>query len=278
MSTVTAVVPAHNEEALIADTVRRLSEGDVEVIVVANGCTDRTAQRAREAGAAVLEIPEASKVAALNAAGELVRIFPVVYVDADVSVSGADLNALAERMHACGALAAAPKMTVRDSSSWWVQQYYAVWALTDYRSSGHIGSGVYMLSETGRERFDRFAPVIADDLFVQRMFVPEERFTPQDLMFSVASPSSLAALVRRNTRIAAGNRQLAAYRPDLAAPHAGVGARSLLGRVWRRPRLWVGFAVYSAVYAVTRLGAARMVDDQQPIAWNRDEASRLPTP
>lgn len=57
---VAAVVPAHDEEAGIARTVRALtaSGGAVpgfEVVVVADNCTDATAARAREAGARVLE-------------------------------------------------------------------------------------------------------------------------------------------------------------------------------------------------------------------------------
>ena len=282
MKRLTVVVPAHNEEALIATTLRRLLDAAdaLEVIVVANGCTDRTAQRAREVGGPirVLEIAEASKIAALNAAHDLIRIYPVVYVDADVSVTGTDLLSLADGLHAQNALVAAPKMTVLPSSSWWVRQHYAVWELTDYRATGHIGSGIYMLSSDGRARFSDFPPVIADDLFVQRLFAPRERYTPDDVFFSVASPGSLSALVKRNTRIAAGNQQLALHYPEMAPPVARIGARTLARRVWRRPELWLGFAGYTAVHTITRRRAARLLSAQHAIAWNRDESSRQMTP
>lgn len=51
------IVPAHNEEALVARTVRSLlaAGGDVEVLVVADNCDDATAEQARAAGAVVLE-------------------------------------------------------------------------------------------------------------------------------------------------------------------------------------------------------------------------------
>src|SRR5690606_226067 len=55
------VVPAHNEERLITRCVRSLQRaakrypGQVEVLVVADNCTDATAADARTAGATVLE-------------------------------------------------------------------------------------------------------------------------------------------------------------------------------------------------------------------------------
>ncbi len=50
------VVPAHDEEDGIASCVRSLldSDPDADVVVVADNCTDRTRQRAAEAGARVL--------------------------------------------------------------------------------------------------------------------------------------------------------------------------------------------------------------------------------
>ncbi len=279
MTRVTVVMPAHDEANVIGTALRGIldaPENDLEVIVVANGCTDRTVERARAAGerVRVIEVAEASKIAALNAGSRDVESYPVAYVDADVTVSGSDLVALAQGLVDSGAHVAAPKMRVRDSSSWWVRQYYRVWELTGYRSEGHIGSGVYMLTRPGRERFEDFPAVIADDLFVQRLFAPPERYTPDDLFFSVDAPRSLRALTRRNTRIAAGNRQLAQVYPDLAPTGAGAGARTLVRRVWRRPGLWVAFVVYASVYLVTHRRAAALLAQQGDIAWNRDTTTR----
>src|SRR5262249_19394293 len=54
-----AVVPAHDEEAGIERCVRGLlycdnTEGEFSVVVIADNCADRTADRAREAGARAL--------------------------------------------------------------------------------------------------------------------------------------------------------------------------------------------------------------------------------
>jgi cellulose synthase/poly-beta-1,6-N-acetylglucosamine synthase-like glycosyltransferase len=91
------VVPAHNESACIADCIRSLKRCDgfdtlATIFVVADNCSDDTAQVAREAGAQVLERTDArlrGKGHALNFAfGQLVnRYFDgFVVVDADSEV------------------------------------------------------------------------------------------------------------------------------------------------------------------------------------------------
>jgi glycosyltransferase involved in cell wall biosynthesis len=58
-SRVLAIVPAYNEEACIDRTVTEIlaSGVDIDVLVVDDGSIDRTALRAREAGALVLRLP-----------------------------------------------------------------------------------------------------------------------------------------------------------------------------------------------------------------------------
>src|ERR1700733_3938752 len=61
-----AVVPAHNEENLIGASVASILSSDgtepaCEVVVVADNCTDATAERARAAGARVLGRNDAGK-------------------------------------------------------------------------------------------------------------------------------------------------------------------------------------------------------------------------
>jgi glycosyltransferase involved in cell wall biosynthesis len=275
---VTVVMPAHNEATILPAALRALrdeSTGALELVVVANGCRDDTADVARRAGAAVIELAEASKVRALNAGLLAVERHPVAFVDADVVVRGADLVELANRLQAdARAKVASPRMRVEASSSWLVRQYYRVWALTDYRSSGHIGSGVYMLDSAGADRLGAFPDVIADDTYVQRLFAPDERMSPADLEFTVRAPGSLRALVKRNTRIAAGNRQLAQRYPDSVPSNGRPGVGSLVRRVWRRPRLWVGFVVYSAVYVAAHRRAQGLLARREAIEWNRDETTR----
>lgn len=124
------VVPAHDEEAGIEETVRSLLAVDsqreaFEVVVVADNCGDRTAEVARAAGARVLERrdPERrGKGHALHFAFEQLlaegTTEAVVVVDADTIVTPNLLEALAARL-ARGASALQVHYAVRNASESW---------------------------------------------------------------------------------------------------------------------------------------------------------------
>ena len=105
MSNVSVIIPALNEEEPIAGVVREcLATGlPNDLIVVDNGSTDRTAQRAREAGARVVSGPRgygracAAGVRALSPDCQI-----VVFLDGDGSDVPAMMNKLVDPI-ACGA-------------------------------------------------------------------------------------------------------------------------------------------------------------------------------
>jgi cellulose synthase/poly-beta-1,6-N-acetylglucosamine synthase-like glycosyltransferase len=76
LPTVTLIVPAYDEEEVIAAKVANALALDyprerLQIVVASDGSTDATAERARAAGAdLVLELPPGGKVAALNAGAE----------------------------------------------------------------------------------------------------------------------------------------------------------------------------------------------------------------
>lgn len=277
---VSVVIPAHDEGAMLERNLRRLLEGDrdglLDVVVVANGCTDDTVERARAAGARVVEIPTASKTAALNAGDAVATWFPRVYLDADVEIDAAAVLALGALLRPPSAvLVASPRLHVDTArSSLPARQFFRIWELSDYRERGHIGSGVYALSAAGRARFGEFPDVIADDRFVQLRFSAAERGR-LDAEFTVPAPRTLRAQMRRATRIQAGNRELIERFPDLVggAPTAR-GHGNLLARVARRPRLWLSFPAYAIGYALPRLRGRRAAAAGRPVGWLRDDTSR----
>src|SRR5262245_54505797 len=71
---VSLIVPAHDEEAVIERKIANVRELDypadrLEVVIASDGSSDRTAELARTAGAnLVIELPRGGKVAALNQA------------------------------------------------------------------------------------------------------------------------------------------------------------------------------------------------------------------
>ncbi len=295
------IIPAHNEEAVIGRLLRGIAAGsrpgEFEIIVAANGCTDGTVLSARNAteGISVLDLPELSKVAALNAGDAEATVFPRLYVDADVMVSAQTLRELArvladgngqdpELVPGVRPMVAAPALrTDLSGASWFVRAHYRIWELTDYRNRGHIGSGIYALSRTGRRRFGRFPDVIADDRYVQQLFDESERLTLPEHTFTVHSPKTFRALLRRATRAAAGNLELTAVQrrdPEQRRDHyqqddaAGVSQRNLLIRVLGRPALWPAFAVYCAAYLLPRMLAVRKIQSGRLHIWDRDETSR----
>ena len=124
------VVPAHNEEVSIADTVHSLLSLDYpaplrRVLVVADNCVDATATRATEAGARVLERHDdalrgkgyALKYAFDRIASEGVAD-AVVVIDADTVVSPNLLKAFAARFEA-GAAAVQAEYGVRNPNASW---------------------------------------------------------------------------------------------------------------------------------------------------------------
>ncbi|WP_210509050.1 glycosyltransferase [Naasia sp. SYSU D00057] len=279
---ISVVIPAHNEEHLIGRTLRTLLEGagpdELRVVVAANGCTDRTADRAREVpGVTVVEVEKGSKIAALNAgdaaAGD---VFPRAYVDADVVMSRDALLALADALDTDEPRAAAPSMRVDSSrSSWPVRQYYKVWQLTDYRKRGHIGSGVYAVSAAGRRRWDEFPDVIADDRFAQRNFAYDERISVDDHEFTVDAPRTLRAVIKRGTRILVGNKQLLTL--DLPEGTRGPGGheyRDMAKRFSTQPRMWVPFAIYYGTFRLMNRRAQKVLAAGGSVGWNQDRTTR----
>jgi glycosyltransferase involved in cell wall biosynthesis len=268
------VIPAHDEAVLILPLLRSLAEDPgLEIVVVPNGCSDDTAAVARAVSSRirVVEIAEASKVAALNSGDRAATSWPRVYIDADVTVTPGALRGLARALADEDKLVGSPRLIVDVAgSSWAVRAYYRVWELTDFRRTGHVGSGIYALTEDGRARFGDFPDLIADDLFVQTRFAPEERLGPIDASFTVHAPYTFRALMHRSERIALGNLQLASAEGSTT----GSGAGLLVRRIAARPSLWLAFVVYCIGYAVPRRRARRAARSGAAAIWNRDETTR----
>jgi glycosyltransferase involved in cell wall biosynthesis len=276
----TVVIPAHNEGRVIGRLLGQLvpaaAPAGLNVIVVANGCTDDTAEVAASFGprVRVLSIPVASKRAALVAGDRAATDLPRVYVDADVELRAQDVQALAAALRQPGVLAAAPERVLGlDGAPWPVRWYYDVWTRLPEVRHGLFGRGVIAVDNAGQERIASLPPLLADDLAASLSFARHERSIVPGARAVVHVPRTFTDLLRRRVRAAQGVAQI--ERAD-RAPDATARTRmpDLLGIARREPRMAPRVALFVSVAVLARLRARRAVARDDYSAWLRDESSR----
>ncbi|MFF3854053.1 glycosyltransferase [Micromonospora sp. NPDC002575] len=272
------VIAAHDEanviggclDALLADA--GVDAGvELDIVVVANGCTDDTARvAAARPGVRVVELAEAGKAGALNAGDAVVRGFPRFYLDADVVLGPGALRAMAAALTAPvdPPLAVTPRREmVTAGRPLLVRAYYAINTRLPIFADALFGRGVLGVSAAGRERFDRFPAEIADDLFLDSRFASAEKREVSAVASVVQTPRTLRDLVRTLARVRAGNAMLRASHP---------GIRPSAPSSWLRdvvlPRPWLAPA--AVVYVAVTLAAALRARRHPRGAWGRDASTR----
>src|SRR5512133_1025773 len=96
---ISVIVPAHNEEAYLGATLealRRQNYGWFEVIVVANGCTDRTVQIARGSCHRLIVLSRKCLGTARNLGARMARGEILLFLDADTILEPMALRRIAE--------------------------------------------------------------------------------------------------------------------------------------------------------------------------------------
>jgi hypothetical protein len=280
VSAVSVVVPAHNEAGVIGrlldGLVSSAAPEELEVLVVANGCTDDTVKVAESFGPAVrvLSVPSASKREALAIGNREAKGFPRIYVDADVELRTEDVRALAQALRHPGALAATPELVLAlAGSSWPVRWYYDVWTRLPEVRRGLFGRGVVAVSEAGYARIAEMPPMLADDLVASLAFSPAERIIATGARVVVWPPRTLTDLLRIRIRAAIGVAQV--ERTEGApASTARTRPSDLLAMVKDRPRAAPRVALFLTVAMLARFRAGRAVRHEDYSTWHRDESSR----
>ena len=283
---ISVIIPAHNEEAVIERSLRTMladaEVGDSEILVVCNGCSDRTAEIAGAFGppVRVLELDKGSKPLALNTGDRHAKYFPRFYVDADIDVTFPSLQAAAAPLAACRALVAAPGIRVAtEHSSAAVRMYYQVWTRLPYITNAMVGSGIYGLSQAGRARFESFPDIIGDDAFVRRNFRVDERVSVlstdggEPVSFTVYPPRTLPELMNIEVRRKSADIEIDAIfagQPDGEKSDQ----RSAIARLAANPRNWPALAVYFYVKLESRRRFRVRQRRGTGQVWLRDESSR----
>jgi glycosyltransferase involved in cell wall biosynthesis len=278
---ISIVVPARNENGVIARTLAAMvtgaAQGEVEVVVICNGCTDRTAEIARGFGPPirVIETRIGNKSRALNLGDQAASSFPRMYVDADVVITLAAVRALAARLEHGDVLAVAPQADINcDGASWCVRAYYDMRSRLPSAREGIGGSGVYAVSEAGRQRFGQFPDLIADDGYMRIQFRAHERQTLADVNSTVFAPRTVKDLIRIRTRAYLGTIELARRYPDLWQNRGDRNHKTILGLLWS-PLLWPKLAAYCYVNIIARYRALCRLNASS-LSWERDNTSRNP--
>lgn len=269
------VIPAHDEQAVIGRCLRALADGTVDgeldVIVVANGCHDDTAAVAKAEGAAVIETPVGGKANALRLGDARCTTFPRLYLDADSELTGTAVKTMIAALAGGNALACAP---VPDhdltGASWPVRGFHrALRALLGERNS-LSGAGAYLLTEAGHARVFPMPDVIADDGWVHRSFTAEERLTAATV--SVRLPRTVGAVIRRRARVRLGNRQLAELgRPATEPP---LRPQALAGLVRQRKVSPADAACFVGVLVAERVTARWRAARGKADTWSADRTTR----
>lgn len=281
------LIPAHDEAGVIAATLEPFAgRATPPVLVMCNGCSDDTAGIARRMlpQARVIERVQAGKAAAINAGLALLPPGPVIVMDADIRVTVAALDALADVLEEPGVNVVAPAaMLDLAGADRWVRGYYAVFARHRYLTEGVGGSGVYGLSRTARDLLGEMPDVMSDDDYIRHFFDPatqrrvsRDRFG-QAVEAGLSPPRRLAELLRSEARWRAG---------DAAVRHGTThGSRTFAGRL-RTSRTdlhhlrhahelpWTALMRYAAIklagrafFHVNRLRGRAHI-------WHRDASSR----
>lgn len=276
---VSIVIAAHNEEETLPATLAALLDGnrDPEVVVVPNGCTDRTAEVARSfPGVRVVELEQGGKPQALNAGDAAATSFPRVYLDADILVPPGGVDRLAAALDRPGILAAVPGRVLDTTGRPWpVRAYFAINQRLPVFTRGLFGRGMIALSETGRSRFDTFPLMVADDLFVDSLYSAAEKALVDSVEVVVRTPFTTRDLYRRLVRVRRGT---AAMRQASRQGEIAVAVRQADRWSWLRDvvandlRLLPAGLAYAAITLAAAVAARRGPVDAMD--WGRDAGTR----
>ncbi len=273
---VSIIIPAHNEERALPRLLDALQGADgypSEIVVVANGCSDRTADIARDHEVTVIETPVPSKIRALALGDQHATAFPRIYIDGDVVLGADDARALCDaltgRIQASGPTRHVPMDGVSAPVRW----YYDVWQRLDGVRTELYGRGVIAVSEQGHARIRDWPETMSDDLHLAMSFAPEERTVVPGARVTIRPPKTYADLLRRRVRAMTGNTRMSAARGAPPVRGAGATPGALARMAMAEPRLLPGVVVFVATAAVSKL-LGRRAARRGDTTWLRDESSR----
>jgi glycosyltransferase involved in cell wall biosynthesis len=248
----------------------------LQIIVVANGCSDDTAEKARKFAPAVevIETPVGNKINAINLGDRAAKYFPRAFLDADCQLSQNLLQCVADAFDAADVRIVAPGVKyVYEGHNPVLAGYYQLWRSLPYMKRNTMARGFYAIDQRLRERYVEFPSLIADDKFIRNLTKPDERRVAKDCFTTVYLPANFKDLLKVKTRWTFGNLELAERRPELNVNDQGEhdGAMAF---VLARPWLWVNVPTFLFVWWYAKRAARKKLAEKRA-GWERDESTRL---
>lgn len=266
---VSILIPAHNEAAYLPACLDALFASDpladeVQVVVIANGCTDATAEIA--AGYAdqahakgwqltVLDLTEGGKLVAWNAGEAAATGEALIYLDADVLVSPPLIAQIAQALGGAAPRYASgrPNVTVSGGDAL-TRHFTRFWLTTPFMTQGVSGFGVFAMNRAGRARWGAWPDIISDDTFARLNFAPAER-AHVAASFDWPMIEGFRKLVQVRRRQDLGVAEIAAQFPALMAND---DVHDSAEPIWRRAlRDPVAFVCFVAVRIAVKLPILR---------------------
>lgn len=181
------VVPAHNEEHELPETLRMIERACLaaaarwEIVVVDDASEDRTAAIAAAAGARVVSVQRRQIAAARNAGARAARGEILFFVDADTRIAPEHV-ALALRALGEGAVGGSARLEMDSALPLWAQLFLRVFSFFYFRA--RLGIGAFLFVR--REQFEAVGG------FDEQYFAGEEVYLSQALKargrFVILSP------------------------------------------------------------------------------------------
>lgn len=262
------IIAARNEAGYIGKCLNSLLEqdvdaGEVEVIVVANACTDDTlgaALATRDGFEArgwelhVIEEPKPGKIHALNTGDRSARGQALIYLDADVVCDTDMFGALRKALASDAPLYATGTLKVTDAQSWVTRQYARFWQKLPFVQGGAVGAGLFAVNRSGRARWQAFPDIISDDTYVRLHFASHERIEVLP-KYHWPMVEGLGNLIKVRRRQDDGVAEIVTLYPELMRhdDKTRLSKTEIIGLFLRDP---VGFCVYGGVSAAVRLSPA----------------------
>ncbi|TRD11668.1 glycosyltransferase [Erythrobacter insulae] len=280
------IIPAHNEEAVIGRCLTFLladapAEHAMDIVVVANGCNDRTAEFAErfDAVAKVLTLSEGSKTAAINAGCAAARHCPRIVLDADVLCSYLTAAALADALHEPGVMTASPAISLNlQGATRMMQAYYRVWLRQPYAIAGKGGAGCYGLSRAAIETIGEFPAIIADDIWIHTRFPDAQKrylrhnAAGEPVCTVVFPPRTAWEQIKVEARRRLGNAEVLRDHPSPYNLHSGGSAG--LGHALTNGASAFDLIAFFGIKFAARLRALWQRLQGRTTQWTRDQSSR----